>query len=154
MIRHPVARNHPDKIKAERKWVEIWPKTNMSYTNNCVFIDESAFDINKKPSTARSTRGTPATDITRSKRATSHTLLGAICVLGIVKMKICVPLAPKRVKVVGARKKKAKTSGGTNAGHYTNFIEKTMNEMDKYPQFKGFYMLMDNSVNLGVPLTW
>ncbi|CEG78667.1 hypothetical protein RMATCC62417_13242 [Rhizopus microsporus] len=35
--------------------------------------------------------------------------------------------------------------GGTSAGHNTNFIMKTMNGMDKYPQIKEFYMIMDNA---------
>ena len=51
-------------------------------------------------------------------------------------MKIRIPLTPKRTKVVGARKRKAtaikKTPGGTNVSHYTNFINKTMDDVDKY----------------------
>lgn len=122
----------------------------MSYTDNCIFIDESALDINMKPPTARSARGTPAIVTSPSARAISHTILGAISAQGVVNMEIRVPLTPKRIKVVGGQKRKAtavkaKTPGGTNAGHYTNFIKKTMDEMDKYPQFKGFYRIMDNS---------
>lgn len=69
-------------------------------------------------------------------------------VLGVVSMGTRVPLAPKKIKVAEAQKKKAtvvktKTPGGTNAGHYTSFINNAMDEMDKYPQFKRFYMTMD-----------
>lgn len=150
ITRHPVARNQSAKIKERREWVETWSKTDMNYTENCIFIDESAFDINMKPPTARSVRGTPAIVTSPSARAISLTILGAISTCGVVNMEIRVPLTPKRIKVVGAHKRKAtavkaKTPGGTNAGHYINFIEKTMDEMDKYPQFKGFYMIMDNS---------
>lgn len=150
VTRHPVARNQNAKVIERREWVEKWSKTDMDYTKNCIFIDESGFDINMKPSTARSARGTPAIVTTPSAKAASHTILGAICVLGVVNIEIRVPLTPKRIKVAGARKRKAtaatsKSQGGTNAGHYTNFIKKTMDEMDKYPQFKGFYMVMDNS---------
>ncbi|KAG2214756.1 hypothetical protein INT45_001352 [Circinella minor] len=150
ITRHPVARNQNAKIKERREWVETWAKTDMDYTKNCIFIDESAFDINMKPPTARSARGTPAIVTSPSARAVSHTILGAISTCGVVNMEIRVPLTPKRIKVVGAQKRKAtavksKATGGTNAGHYNNFIKKTMDEMDKYPQFEGFYMIMDNS---------
>jgi hypothetical protein len=62
-------------------------------------------------------------------RAVSYTVLGAICVLGVANMEIRFPLAPKRVKVVGARKRKTtavktKTLSGTSADRYTNFIKK------------------------------
>ncbi|KAI7899591.1 uncharacterized protein BX663DRAFT_576911 [Cokeromyces recurvatus] len=36
--------------------LKLGQKTDMNYTKNCIFIDESAFDINIKPSTARSTQ--------------------------------------------------------------------------------------------------
>ncbi|KAI8640551.1 hypothetical protein BD408DRAFT_419485, partial [Parasitella parasitica] len=72
----------------------------MNYTKDCIFIDESAFDINIKPSTTRSTRGTLAIVTTPSAKAVSHTILGAICLLGVVNMEICVPLKPKRIHCV------------------------------------------------------
>lgn len=58
----------------------------MNHTKDCVFIDESAFDINIKLSIARSARGTPAVVTTPSAKAVSHTILGAICLLGVVNM--------------------------------------------------------------------
>ncbi|KAI8636756.1 hypothetical protein BD408DRAFT_425606 [Parasitella parasitica] len=67
----------------------------MDYTKNCIFIDESAFDINMKPLTARSIRGTPAIVITPSARAVSHTILGTISVIGVVNMKIRIPNTQK-----------------------------------------------------------
>jgi hypothetical protein len=46
-------------------------------------------------------------------------------------MEIRIPSAPKRIKVVGARKRKAtavktKTPSGSNADHNTNFIKKKL----------------------------
>ncbi|KAI8988912.1 hypothetical protein BDB01DRAFT_889124, partial [Pilobolus umbonatus] len=68
----------------------------MNYTKDCISIDESEFDINIKPSTARSTRSIPAIVTAPSAKAVSHTILGTICLLGVVNMEICVPLKPKR----------------------------------------------------------
>ncbi|GAA5815982.1 hypothetical protein MFLAVUS_009501 [Mucor flavus] len=107
ITRHPVARNQTAKIKERREWVETWSKTDMNYTENCIFIGESAFDVNMKSPTARSIRGTPAIVTSPSARAISHTILGAISTCGVVNMEIRVPLTPKRIRVVGAPKRKA-----------------------------------------------
>lgn len=106
MTRHPVSGNHPDKIKARCEWVETWFKTNMDNTKNWVFIDESAFDTNKRPSTARSNRDTPVINTTPSARATSRMIPNTVCVLGVVNTEICVPLATKKVNVVGLGREK------------------------------------------------
>jgi hypothetical protein len=93
---HPVARNQSAKIKERREWLETWSNC----TENCIFIDESAFDINMKSPTARSIRETSAIVASSSARAISHITLGAISICGAVNMGICVPLTPKRIKVV------------------------------------------------------
>ncbi|CEP07115.1 hypothetical protein, partial, partial [Parasitella parasitica] len=43
-----------------------------------------------------------------------------------------------------AQKKKS-TSKGTVTGHYLKFLEKTMDEMDCFPELKGYYIVMDNA---------
>jgi hypothetical protein len=114
----------------------------MDFNTNCIFIDESAFDINMRTSTARSARGTPAVVIIPSTKAISHTILGAISAMEVINIEIRV--------LVGIRKRKTTTIkkrsfGGTNSGHYLNFIKKTIDYLDKYPEMKGFYLVMDNS---------
>lgn len=37
------------------------------------------------------------------------------------------------------------TSTGTVTGHYLSFLKATMDEMDKYKQMKGHYLVMDNA---------
>ncbi|KAG1139476.1 hypothetical protein G6F38_009802 [Rhizopus arrhizus] len=58
----------------------------------------------------------------------------------------------KRLKIdSGNRKRKAPSkpkkpaSKGTVTGHYMNFIQKTMDEMDCIPEMKGYYIVMDNA---------
>jgi hypothetical protein len=48
----------------------------MDYLSNWIFVDECAFDINMRPSTARSAKGTPAIITTPTTHAVSHTILG------------------------------------------------------------------------------
>lgn len=124
----------------------------MDYLSNCVFVDESAFDINMRPSTARSAKGTPAIITTPTTHAVSHTILGAISAMGEVNIEIRLPsLKPKRIKVDGSRKRKQPQpkkpeSKGTATGHYMLFLQKTMNFMDQYPRDEGIYTVMDNAL--------
>lgn len=56
----------------------------------------------------------------------------------------------KRIKVAGGRKRKvtdAKKAGkkGTTTGHYLNFLRGALDQLDKYPELNGFYLVMDNA---------
>jgi len=110
---------------------------NIDYLSNCVFVDESAFDINMRPSTARSAKGTPAIFTTPSTHAVSHTILGAISAMGVVNIEIGLHnLKPKRIRVDGSRKRKQPqpkkpASKGTATGHYMLFLQNTMNFMER-----------------------
>ncbi|KAI8641033.1 hypothetical protein BD408DRAFT_368861, partial [Parasitella parasitica] len=79
---HSSERNFEDKLRQRLEWVERWTSTDMDYLSNCVFVDESGFDINMRPPSAWSTVGTPAIVETKSTKATSHTILGAISAMG------------------------------------------------------------------------
>ncbi|KAL9536563.1 hypothetical protein MBANPS3_012559 [Mucor bainieri] len=151
ITRHPKARNCPETLLKRKVWVEKWSKTDMNYLNNCVFVYESAFDINMRPATARSASGTPVIVTTPSTRAVSHTILGTISAMGVVNIEIPLPnMKPKKIKVDGARKRKQPqpkkaVSKGTVTGHYMLFLQHTMDLMDQYPEMKGFYVVMDNA---------
>lgn len=151
ITRHPKAKISPETLVKRKEWIKKRLSKNMDYLSNCVFADESAFDINMRPSTARSAKGTPAIATTSSTRAVSHTILGAISAMGVVNIEIRLPnVKPKRIKVDGARKRKQPQlkkalSKGTVTGHYMLFPQNTMNFMDQFPEMKGFYIVMDNA---------
>ncbi|KAI8880094.1 hypothetical protein K501DRAFT_287060 [Backusella circina FSU 941] len=44
----PVERNSEEKIQQRYDWVQKWQQTDLDFTTNCVFLDESAFHINLK----------------------------------------------------------------------------------------------------------
>ncbi|CEG80005.1 hypothetical protein RMATCC62417_14402 [Rhizopus microsporus] len=124
----------------------------MNYLENCIFVDGSGFDINMRPAGGWSTKGTPAIVITPSTRAVSHTVLGAVSAKYVVSMELWNPQehSLKRLKIdTGNCKRKAPskskkpTSKGTVTGHYMNFIQKTMDEMNCIPEMKGYYIVMD-----------
>lgn len=151
---HPLPRNGPTKIANRIAWVEEWSKTDMNYLENCVFVDESGFNVNMRPPSGWSLKGTPAIVITPSNKAVSHTILGAISAKFVVSMDLRNPQehSSKKIKIdFGNRKRKAPpgskkpTPKGTVTGHYLHFIQKTMDEMDYFPELKGHYIVMDNA---------
>ena len=78
---HPEERNSDDKLQQRFEWINRWAATDMDYMSNYVFVDESGFNINMRSPSAWSTVDTPAIVKTKSTRAISHTILGALSVL-------------------------------------------------------------------------
>lgn len=64
----------------------------MNYLENCVFVDESGFNINMRPPSGWSLKGKPAIAATPTGRAVSHTVLGAITAKFAVAMELRNPL--------------------------------------------------------------
>ncbi|OAD73823.1 hypothetical protein PHYBLDRAFT_64777 [Phycomyces blakesleeanus NRRL 1555(-)] len=120
-IRYPAPRNDPTKIANRIAWVKKWRKTDMDYLENCVFVEESVFYINMRPPGGWLIKSTPAIVITPTTIAVPHSFGKA-------------PSKPKKP-----------ASKETITGHYMNFIQKTMNEMDCIPEMKGYYIVMDNA---------
>lgn len=101
-------------------------------------------------SRAWSKKGTEAVIPTASTRAVSHTVIGAISAISVINITMRVPLSPKKIKIQGGKKRKAAPpkvpeAKGTTTGHYLNFIRETLDIMDRYPEMKGFYLIMDNA---------
>ncbi|OAD71612.1 hypothetical protein PHYBLDRAFT_170276 [Phycomyces blakesleeanus NRRL 1555(-)] len=126
----PVARNNSDKIQARKNWVIKWTATDMNYLENCVFVDESAFDRNMRPPSEWSVKGTPAITTTPTTKAVSHTVLGAISTKFVVAIELRNPQeeSSKRIKIVhsGSKRKapteKKKKSGATRIAEACNNI--------------------------------
>ncbi|CEI91047.1 hypothetical protein G6F70_008803 [Rhizopus microsporus] len=53
----PIDRSNKKKIQEHLDWVHKWEKTDMGFTTNCVFLDESAFHISMKRSTTWPQKG-------------------------------------------------------------------------------------------------
>ncbi|KAG1163202.1 hypothetical protein G6F37_001443 [Rhizopus arrhizus] len=140
----PIDRNSEEKIQERLDWIRKWEKTDMNFTTNCVFLDESAFHINLKRSIAWSKKVSPAVVTVPKTRAKTTTILGAISAQGLIKCSLRLPQPPpnkkrKRGEGVGY------VSKGTVTGHYISFLKATMDEMGRYPHMKGHYLVMDNA---------
>ncbi|CAO3684303.1 unnamed protein product [Rhizopus microsporus] len=53
----PAARNSPAKIQERMNWVKKWTATDMNYLENCIFVDESGFNINMRSPSGWSLKG-------------------------------------------------------------------------------------------------
>lgn len=83
---HSVERNSPKKIQERKEWVQRWQQTDMSYTSNCVFIDESGFSINMKRSISWPKKGERLIVTVPKTKASNITILGAISSYGVVNI--------------------------------------------------------------------
>ncbi|KAL7334684.1 hypothetical protein PS15p_200275 [Mucor circinelloides] len=86
ITRHPVARNSERTLQLRKEFVQEWvEQKGMLYMQNCVFFDESGFDINMRRTRGWSKKqGTQAVIETPSARGASHTIIGAISVMGTI----------------------------------------------------------------------
>ncbi|KAI9033697.1 hypothetical protein CLU79DRAFT_678714, partial [Phycomyces nitens] len=67
--------------------IEKWVENCMDYLRNCIFVDESGFDINMCRSRGWSPRSSKSITETLSTKATLHSVPGAILAVGVVNMK-------------------------------------------------------------------
>jgi transposase len=111
----------------------------MNLLTNCVFLDESAFDINMKCTRAWSRKGTHAIVTWPTTRTNTTSILGAISAAGLITVGVKKPRPAKRRKTEGYIRSETVT------GQYISFLKMTLGEMDKHSHMKGDYIAMDNA---------
>ncbi|KAI9267180.1 hypothetical protein EDC94DRAFT_494243, partial [Helicostylum pulchrum] len=87
-------------------------------------------------------KGTPTIVIAPTTKENATSILGALSATDLINVSLRVP---KRIK---KRKLGRETDGysiGIMTGHYLSFLKATLDEMDKYPEMKGHYLVMDNA---------
>ncbi|CEP12412.1 hypothetical protein [Parasitella parasitica] len=139
----PLERNTPERIQSRKEWVQQAKEMGVDYMNNCVFIDEAGFNANLRRTQGWAPKGqTPIVKVLTA-RANSISILGATSARGLIKVSLRKPVPPsKKRKLAGGAKQQTK---GTVTNHYVNFISDIMNEMDKFPEMKGSFLIMDNA---------
>ncbi|KAG1442515.1 hypothetical protein G6F56_011033 [Rhizopus delemar] len=85
---HSIERNCPAKIEEWYDWVCTSEHTDMNSLTNCVFLDESAFDINMKRSRAWSKKGTRALVTRPTTRASTTSILDAISAASLITVSL------------------------------------------------------------------
>jgi hypothetical protein len=122
----------------------------MDFMSNCIFIDEATFHINMKRTIVWSKKGVGAIIIVPKTRAKATTILGTISPFGVVNVKVRHPRAQafsNKRKAAGSSSIMASeiTKSDTIAGHYFNFVAKTLAVMNPHPAFKEHYLVMDSA---------
>ncbi|KAI8091886.1 hypothetical protein BDF21DRAFT_332681, partial [Thamnidium elegans] len=86
-----------------------------------------------------------------SAKEASYTIIGAVSAFGVMNAGIREPKTVKKRKVVGDSKREAPRDAastipkGTIAGHYSKFINVTLDIIGVFPHIKSFYIVMDNA---------
>ncbi|KAG1140346.1 hypothetical protein G6F37_009256 [Rhizopus arrhizus] len=81
-------------------------------------------------------------NVSRSTVYNFMTTQCAISATGLINVSLRVP---KRIKKRKLGRETDAYSTGTVTGHYLSFLKATLDEMDKYPEMKGHYLVMDNA---------
>ncbi|KAG1135061.1 hypothetical protein G6F37_007927 [Rhizopus arrhizus] len=116
---------------------------DVDYMNNCVFIDESGFNANLRRTQGWAPKEETAKVKVLTAKANSISILDAISAKYLIKISLRKPMhSSKKRKLAGGRKLQAKD---TVTNHYVNFIKDVLAEMDKFPEMKGQYLIMDNA---------
>jgi transposase len=144
----PAARNSERVLKLRKERIEEWEATSeLDFAKNCVFIDESGFNLYTQRNYGRSRRGTPAKGIVPTAKGVTITILGAISQAGVIDISLKKPQA-----VSASKKRKANDSTarvisgriGTRTEHFLAYISNVMDVLDRNGM-KGQYLVMDNA---------
>ncbi|KAG1486590.1 hypothetical protein G6F53_013290 [Rhizopus delemar] len=127
ITRIPAKRNSSDVIELRFRAAEAWIKdSNISFMQNCIFIDVAGFNLHIVRSQDRSKKGEPAKVVVATTRGPSVSILGAICSLGVINVGLKV------------------TKAGTKWKEFMAFLIHVMDVLDKH-NLKGCNLVMDNA---------
>ena len=120
------ARNSPETIKKRMNWAMDVTNRGLKY-EECIFIDEAGFNMYIQRCFGRSKKGQPAKALVPKSRGATITILGAICVEGVLNLSLRKPQlisGTKKRKLAGDKPEKIKV--GTRAEHFLEFIKTVM----------------------------
>ncbi|KAG0738275.1 hypothetical protein G6F57_001967 [Rhizopus arrhizus] len=147
---HAIARNCEKTLEAHAAWLKEWTEKGINFLNNCIFVDESGFDINMRRSRGWSAKGSAAIVETPSTKANSQTVLGAISAFGVVNLTMRESGNIKEGRLLAPQKEKHLRIGfpllrELPLGTIIQLINDTMDIMDEFPEMRGFHIIMDNA---------
>src|ERR1700730_9388499 len=120
---------------------------DLDFARNCVFIDESGFNLHIQRNFGRSLKGTPARSTVPTGRGVTVSILGAIAEAGVIDISLKKPQAATVVKKRKGNGKVVRVVKGrivTRTEHYLAYLSNVMNVLDRN-DVKGHYLVMDNA---------
>jgi hypothetical protein len=144
----PAARNADRVINLRKEKVEEWEAMqDLDFACNCVFIDESGFNLHIQRNFGRSLKGTPAKGTVPTGRGVNVSILGAISEAGDIDISLKKPQAATAVKKRTANGKVVSVVNGgvgTRTEHYLAYLSNVMDVLDRN-NMNGHYLVMDNA---------
>ena len=144
----PAARNADRVINLRKEKVEEWEAMqDLDFARNCVFINESGFNLHIQRNFGRSLKGTPARGTVPTGRGVTVSILGAISEAGVIDISLKKPQAATAVKKRKGNGKVVRVGNGrvrTRTEHYLAYLSKVMNVLHRN-NLKGHYLVMDNA---------
>lgn len=116
----------------------------MNYEKNCVFLDESGFNLYMCRTRGWSIKGSSCVTAVPKSRGTSVTILGAMCHLGLLSLSLRKTAIQSKKRNVDGVPVDVRTKTGTKATHFLQFITSVLDELD-FLQLHGYYIVMDNA---------
>ncbi|KAG1152163.1 hypothetical protein G6F37_001387 [Rhizopus arrhizus] len=111
------------------KVVKEWTEKVINFLKNCIFVDESDFDISTRRSRGWSAKGSAAIVETPSTRADLQIVIGATSAFGAVNLTMREISVPERI----------------TSGHYVQLISDTMDIINEFPEMREFHIVIDNA---------
>ena len=135
-----VARNSEETLKKRKETILQWlTDKEMDFESNCIFLDETGFNLRMTHTRDWSKKGAPAKTTVPASKGTTIAILGAISSAGVIGVSLRKPLM-----VSGAKKRRVYGKVGTRAEHYLNYLSSVMDVLDR-SNMSGFYLVMDNA---------
>lgn len=91
----PAARNLEANLQEGYDWYMQWKDTDLDVMKNCIFINESGFNINMRNNWARPTIGTSAKVVLPKTRTVPRTIIGVIHCSSVIHVTLKKP-PPKK----------------------------------------------------------
>lgn len=120
-------RDDPEVRALRKAYIQKIMSSNVQYMNNCVFLDETGFNLHIHRNFARSPRNQPARIKVATNGGTNLTVLAAISNFGTVS--VCHNVE----------------SGGTRVLHFQQFVINVAQQLHQRGVTHGWYFVYDNA---------
>lgn len=158
--KYTVERDAPRTLELRFNIVNQWKAAGVSFSENCIFVDEAGFHSQLMRSRAWSKVGDPAIVKVHTQKGVNISIVGCISSFGTVCFSKVEPLkksdaaliekefpgsSPSKKRKAGSKSesKPIQLKKGTTAYHIVKFMESVMDILDKHNK-KGMFIVMDN----------
>lgn len=142
--KEPYRRNSPHFITKRFEYASRIEEEKINY-NDCIFIDEAAFQLEMKPNYGWANKGEAPVIRNQAISSGSRSVIGAISKSGVVMLNLKKPVVTSKKRAKTDTGEILETSKGTTNAHFRFFITELLKVLNGYPELKGSHLVMDNA---------